>query len=55
MDNPKSIVAELEKHNIIVSARGEGIRVSTSIWNNGEDIELFIKTLKKIEHEGTKA
>ncbi len=46
--NPKFVVEQLFKKNIIVSARGEGIRVSTSIFNNENDIEIFIETLKEL-------
>ena len=48
MENPKPIVDELMKKNIFVSARGEGIRVSASFFNNEEDIEKFISELKTI-------
>ena len=44
--NPKSVVEKLFKKNIIVSARGEGVRISVSIFNNEEDIEILIRTLK---------
>ena len=43
--NPKLVVEELFKKNIFVSARGEGMRVSASIFNNEEDIEVFTKEL----------
>ena len=46
--NPKNVVEELFKKNIIVSARGEGVRISTSIFNNEEDIEKLIQQLKVI-------
>lgn len=46
--NPKKVVGKLLEKNIIISARGEGIRISTSIFNNEEDIELLIKELDKI-------
>ena len=48
IENPKFVVEQLFKKDIIVSARGEGIRVSTSIFNNENDIEIFIKTLKEL-------
>lgn len=48
IQNPKQVVDELFKKNIIVSARGEGMRVSASIFNNEEDIEVFIKELSAI-------
>jgi selenocysteine lyase/cysteine desulfurase len=43
--NPKLVVEELFKKNIFVSARGEGMRVSASIFNNEEDVAAFIKEL----------
>ena len=46
--NAKTVVSELLKKNIIVSARGEGIRVSASIFNNETDIQTFIDELKII-------
>ncbi|MFW5830608.1 MAG: aminotransferase class V-fold PLP-dependent enzyme [Prolixibacteraceae bacterium] len=46
--NPKEVVGKLLEKNIIVSARGEGMRVSTSIFNNEEDIEKLILELKQI-------
>ncbi len=47
--DPSEIVAELEKkHNVIVSARGKGIRVSPHFYNNEEDIDMLIKAVKKI-------
>ncbi len=48
LPNPKEIVAKLSEKNIIVSARGEGVRVSTSIFNNESDIDLLIDALKII-------
>ena len=48
IQNPKYVVDELFKKNIIVSARGEGMRVSASIFNNEEDVEELIKQLKEI-------
>jgi selenocysteine lyase/cysteine desulfurase len=46
--NPKVVVDELFKKNIIVSARGEGMRVSASIFNNEDDVEKMIIELKSI-------
>jgi selenocysteine lyase/cysteine desulfurase len=46
---PPVIVEELEiKNKIIVSARGRGIRVSSHFYNNEEDIDTLIVSLKKI-------
>ncbi len=43
--NPKFVVEELFKKNVFVSVRGEGMRVSASIFNNENDIEVFVKEL----------
>lgn len=48
IENPKLVVDELFQKNIIVSARGEGMRVSASIFNNEEDVDIFIKELSII-------
>ncbi len=48
MQNPKPIVDELMKRNIFVSARGEGIRVSASFFNNEKEIETFHHELQNI-------
>ena len=46
---PVDIVMELEKrNNIIVSARGKGIRVSAHFYNNEEDIDKLIVSLRKV-------
>jgi len=45
LPDPKHIVDELFKKNIFVSARGEGVRISASFFNNEEDIEVLIKEL----------
>lgn len=42
---PKFVVEELFKKNIFVSARGEGLRVSASFFNNENDVEVFAKEL----------
>ncbi|NJK85351.1 MAG: aminotransferase class V-fold PLP-dependent enzyme [Bacteroidales bacterium] len=41
--DPKPIVEALFNKNIIVSARGEGLRISVNIFNNEEDIENLWK------------
>lgn len=45
IENPKEVVSKLFEKNIIVSARGEGMRISTSIFNNEEDIQKLITAL----------
>jgi cysteine desulfurase / selenocysteine lyase len=46
---PLEIVTELGKRsNIIVSARGKGIRVSTHFYNNEQDVDRLIIGLKMI-------
>lgn len=46
--NPKFVVEELFKKNIFVSARGEGMRVSASIFNNENDVDKLILELQHI-------
>lgn len=46
---PIDIVMGLKKrNNIIVSARGKGIRVSTHFYNNEEDVDRLVVGLKRI-------
>lgn len=44
------LVSELKKENIIISARGEGIRISVNIFNNEDDIDGLVESLSK--HSG---
>jgi cysteine desulfurase / selenocysteine lyase len=46
--NAKTIKEKLLAQNIFVAARGEGIRVSVSFFNNEHDIETFIAAIKDI-------
>jgi len=48
-NNAKRIKDELTVKNIIISVRGEGIRVSVSYFNNEDDIEVFVKEAHKIK------
>ncbi len=48
--NAKKIKEDLAAKNIIVSVRGEGIRVSVSFFNDEDDIEKFITEAEKIKH-----
>lgn len=43
----KEVVELLRKENIIVSARGQGVRVSVNIFNNKADIDKLISVLEK--------
>ncbi|MBW6534567.1 MAG: aminotransferase class V-fold PLP-dependent enzyme [Mariniphaga sp.] len=52
IENPKKVVAKLFEKNIIVSARGEGMRISASFFNNENDIEVLIAELDKILYSG---
>jgi cysteine desulfurase / selenocysteine lyase len=45
---PLDVVIELEKKKIIVSARGNGIRVSPHFYNNEDDIDKLITALKRL-------
>jgi cysteine desulfurase/selenocysteine lyase len=47
--NPLDVVIELEKKKkIIVSARGNGIRVSPHFYNNEDDIDKLVTALKRL-------
>lgn len=47
--DPVKLVAELEqKHRIVLSARGNGIRVSPHFYNNESDIDKLVTVLKKL-------
>ncbi|BDC18337.1 aminotransferase class V-fold PLP-dependent enzyme [Acidianus sp. HS-5] len=50
VNNPKEISARLAHKNIIVSPRGEGIRISTHFYNTEEEIE---KTINSISQEAS--
>lgn len=43
--NARTLVAELSRKGILVSARGEGLRISVNIYNNEEDIERLTEAL----------
>ena len=45
LPEPKFVADELFKKNIIVSARGEGVWISASIFNNEEDVAALTKEL----------
>jgi len=45
---PLDVVIELEKKKIIVSARGNGIRVSPHFYNNEDDIDKLVTALKRL-------
>ncbi len=45
--NPKEISARLTQRNIIVSPRGEGIRISTHFYNTEEEIEKAINLISQ--------
>jgi cysteine desulfurase/selenocysteine lyase len=45
---PVDVAIELEKKKIIVSARGNGIRVSPHFYNNEEDIDKLVTALKRL-------
>jgi selenocysteine lyase/cysteine desulfurase len=44
----EALVKELWKRKVIVSARGEGIRISLHIYNNQQDILRFIEELRDL-------
>lgn len=45
-DDPAAKVARLREQGILVSTRGEGIRVSVHYYNNHEDIDRFVEALE---------
>jgi cysteine desulfurase/selenocysteine lyase len=48
VNDPKIIAGKLAYKKIIVSARGEGLRVSYHIFNNRSDIDALIEGLKEV-------
>lgn len=46
--NARTLVSELSRRGILVSARGEGLRVSVNIYNNESDINTFITALVEL-------
>jgi selenocysteine lyase/cysteine desulfurase len=42
----EAVLKELQEKKIIVSTRGDAIRVSTHVYNTEEDIDVLIKTLR---------
>ncbi len=42
------VVQQLYGRNIIVSARGEGLRISVHIYNNEEDVDKLVSELRKL-------
>jgi cysteine desulfurase / selenocysteine lyase len=47
--NAKTIKEKLLAKNIFIAARGEGIRVSVSFFNNEQDIETFIAAIIELK------
>jgi selenocysteine lyase/cysteine desulfurase len=48
LERPKRVVAHLARHNITVSEKPQGIRISTHFFNNEADIERLIAALNEI-------
>jgi selenocysteine lyase/cysteine desulfurase len=48
MDNAEEVASELARKSVIVSARGEGLRISIHVYNNKQDIDVFIKSLEEV-------
>lgn len=47
-DEPHEVVAALRERGILVSTRGEGIRVSVHFYNNRADIDRFVEALAEV-------
>jgi cysteine desulfurase/selenocysteine lyase len=47
--NARTLVDELSKRNIMISARGEGLRISVNIYNNEADIDRLISVLNELK------
>lgn len=47
-ERPKRVVAHLARHNVAVTEKPEGIRISTHFFNNEADIERLIAALNEI-------
>jgi selenocysteine lyase/cysteine desulfurase len=48
VDDAPAVVAELARRHIIVSARGQGIRISLHVFNLPEDVDTFLAALDEI-------
>ncbi|AAY79454.1 aminotransferase class V-fold PLP-dependent enzyme [Sulfolobus acidocaldarius] len=48
VNNAKQVVQKLLEKHIVVSARGEGIRISTHFYNTKREVEILIEEMKKI-------
>ena len=46
--NAAFVVEELAKQNIIISARGEGLRISVNFYNNEDDMDQLVQSLKNL-------
>lgn len=47
-ERPKRVVAHLARHNVAVTEKPEGVRISTHFFNNEADIERLIAALNEI-------
>ncbi len=45
VSDPTATATALAAKNILVSARGDGLRVSLHYYNNEDDIEMFLDAL----------
>jgi len=49
-DNADALVASLAEKKIIVTRKPQGIRVSTDFFNDEEDVDVLVGTLKEISN-----
>ncbi len=48
IEDADRVVQQLYGRNVIVSARGEGLRISVHIYNNEEDVDKLVSELRKL-------
>jgi selenocysteine lyase/cysteine desulfurase len=54
MPDAAAVVRSLERHGIIASARGNGVRLSFHAYNNEEDVEAVLTALARVQESATR-